>query len=109
MRSDADVKRDVEAELHSGPSVDATDVAVVTEGVVTLTGFVRSHRKRNAAEAAAKRIAGLVAVVNDIEVRVPLVHTRDPIRTSHVTRWKRSGATCQKRRTISRWWCMTGG
>jgi osmotically-inducible protein OsmY len=80
MRADADVKRDVEAELNSDPSVDATDIAVaVTEGVVTVTGFVRSYRKRNAAEAAAKRIAGVVAVVNDIEVRWPLLHQRpDP-------------------------------
>jgi osmotically-inducible protein OsmY len=47
--------------------------------VVTLTGFVRSSRQRNAAEAAAKRIAGAVAVVNDIEVRLPLLHQRpDP-------------------------------
>jgi osmotically-inducible protein OsmY len=80
MRSDADVKRDVEAELHSDPSIDATDIAVaVTDGVVALTGFVRSYRQRNAAETAAKRIAGVVAVVNDVDVRLPLLHQRpDP-------------------------------
>jgi hypothetical protein len=40
MRSDADVKRDVEAELHSDPSLDATDIAVaVTDGVVALTAL----------------------------------------------------------------------
>jgi len=54
MKSDADVKRDVEAELHSDPSIDATDIAVaVTDGVVALTGFVRSYRRRNATETAA--------------------------------------------------------
>jgi osmotically-inducible protein OsmY len=80
MRSDADVKRDAEAELHGDPSIDATDIAVaVTDGVVVLTGFVCSYRQRNAAEAAVKRIAGVVAVVNDIDVRLPVLHQRpDP-------------------------------
>ena len=39
MRSDIDIKRDVEAELHSNPDIDATDIAVaVKNGVVALTG-----------------------------------------------------------------------
>ena len=43
MRSDSDIKRDVEDELRWDPSIDATDIAVaVKNGVVTLTGFVRS-------------------------------------------------------------------
>jgi osmotically-inducible protein OsmY len=80
MRPDPLIKADVEAELRSDPSVDATDIAVaVTDGVVTLTGFVRSYRRRNSAEAAAKRIAGVIGLVNDIEVRLPLLHQRpDP-------------------------------
>ena len=44
-----------------------------------LAGFVRSHRTKRAAEAAAKRVAGIVAIANDIEVRLPLLHQRpDP-------------------------------
>ena len=47
MRSDLDIKRDVEDELISDPDVVATDVGVaVKDGVVTLTGFVRSFRQR---------------------------------------------------------------
>ena len=43
MKSDADVKSDVEDELTWDQDLDATDVVVtVTDGVVTLTGFVRS-------------------------------------------------------------------
>jgi osmotically-inducible protein OsmY len=43
MRADSDIKRDVEEELKWEPNVDATDIAVaVKNGVVTLTGFVRS-------------------------------------------------------------------
>ena len=45
----------------------------------TLTGFVKSYTDRYEAEAAAKRVAGVVAVANDIEVRMPSVDERpDP-------------------------------
>jgi osmotically-inducible protein OsmY len=69
MRSDSDIKRDVEDELRWDPSVDATDIAVaVKNGVVTLTGFVRNYMDKFEAEAAAKRVAGVVGLANDIEV-----------------------------------------
>ena len=56
MRTDSDIKRDVEAELQSDPTIDATDIAVaVKNGVVTLTGFVRSYSEKLEAEAAAKQ------------------------------------------------------
>jgi osmotically-inducible protein OsmY len=72
MKSDADIKRDVEAELKWDPDIDATDIAVaVKDGVVTLTGFVRSYTQIWQAERDAKRIAGVVGVANDIEVRIP--------------------------------------
>ena len=44
MKSDEEIKRDVEAELKWDPDLDATDIAAsVKGGVVTLTGFVRSY------------------------------------------------------------------
>lgn len=80
MRSDSDIKRDVEDELRWDPDIDATDVAVsVSRGVVTLTGFVRSYMQKYQAEQDAKRVAGVLGVVNDIEVRLPGVDERpDP-------------------------------
>jgi osmotically-inducible protein OsmY len=80
MRSDLDIKRDVEQELKSDPDIDATDVAVaVKSGVATLSGFVRSYGQRWEAEAAAKRVVGVLGVANDIEVRLPVVNQRpDP-------------------------------
>jgi osmotically-inducible protein OsmY len=51
VRSDSDIKRDVEDELRWDPNVDSTDIAVaVKTGVVTLTGFVRSFAHKRAAE-----------------------------------------------------------
>jgi osmotically-inducible protein OsmY len=72
MRSDSEIKRDVEDELRWDPDIDATDIAVaVKNGVVTLTGFVKSYNDRWEAERDAKRVAGVLAVANDLEVRLP--------------------------------------
>jgi osmotically-inducible protein OsmY len=80
MKSDSEIERDVKDELSWNPDLDATDIAVsVKKGVVTLTGFVRSYTDKFEAEAAAKRVSGVVAVANDIEVRMPSVDERpDP-------------------------------
>jgi osmotically-inducible protein OsmY len=80
MRTDSDIKRDVEQELRWDPDIDATDVAVsVKDGVVTLSGFMRSYTQKWQAEEDAKRVAGVTAVANDIQVRLPAVDQRpDP-------------------------------
>jgi len=80
MRSDIDIKRDVEDELRWDPDIDSDDIAVaVKNGVVALTGFVRSYGQKLQAEADAKRISGVVGLANDIEVRLPAVDQRpDP-------------------------------
>jgi len=80
MRLDSDIKRDVEDELRWDPDIDATDIGVaVNNGVVALTGFVRSYAQKTEAERDAKRVAGVVGVANDIEVRLPILDARpDP-------------------------------
>ena len=80
MRSDSDIRRDVEDELRWDPDIDATDIGVtVHNGVVTLAGFVHSYMQKYQAETDAKRVAGVVAVANDLEVRLPNVDERpDP-------------------------------
>jgi osmotically-inducible protein OsmY len=70
MRSDSDIRKDVEAELKWAPDVDETDLAVkVQDGQVTLTGFVNDYFGRYQSEVAAKRIVGVTAVANDVQVR----------------------------------------
>jgi osmotically-inducible protein OsmY len=66
--------------LKWDPDLDAENIAVsVKDGVVTLAGFVKSYSDRLEAEAAAKRVAGVLAVANDIEVRLPAIDQRpDP-------------------------------
>lgn len=72
MRTDSDIKRDVEAELKWDPDIDPTDIAVAVKGgVVTLTGFVRSFSQKYQAERDVKRVSGVSGVANDLEVRLP--------------------------------------
>jgi len=80
MRLDSDIKRDVEDELKWDPGIDATDIGVaIHNGVVTLSGFVHSYGQKTQAERDAKRVAGVVGVANDIEVRLPVIDQRpDP-------------------------------
>jgi osmotically-inducible protein OsmY len=71
MRTDDDIKRDVELELEWEPDVDARNIAVkVSNGVVTLTGFVPSYSDKYEAERVAKRVRGVTAVANDLEVKL---------------------------------------
>jgi osmotically-inducible protein OsmY len=80
MRSDSEIERDVKEELQWDPDLDATDIAVsVKQGVVALAGFVKSFSDKYEAETAVKRVAGVVGVANDLEVRMPSVDERpDP-------------------------------
>src|ERR1700716_3455724 len=85
MKSDSEIERDVRDELKWDPDLDADDVAVsVKNGVVTLAGFTHSYAYRFEAEAAAKRVAGVHAVANDIEVRLPAMDQRPDPRNERV-------------------------
>jgi osmotically-inducible protein OsmY len=80
MRTDSEIKRDVEDEIKYDADIESTDIGVsVKSGVVALTGFVGSYREKLRAESDAKRISGVMAVANDLEVRLPSTDSRpDP-------------------------------
>jgi osmotically-inducible protein OsmY len=76
MKSDSELRRDVEREFEWDPSIDARDIAVaVKNGVVTLTGHVSKYSEKWSAERIAKRVAGVTALVNDIEVKLSTERT----------------------------------
>lgn len=86
MRTDSQIKMDIEGQFGWSPDIDATDIGVsVKDGVVTLTGVVRSPIEKVLAERKAKLVDGIAGVANDIEVRVPSVDDRpDPEIARHV-------------------------
>jgi osmotically-inducible protein OsmY len=92
-RSDEAIREDVLLELKWDPKIKSTDIGVaVKNGVVTLAGFVSTFWELDAAEKAAKRVYGVRAVANDLEVKLFWQRTdpeigRDAIRAleSHVS------------------------
>jgi osmotically-inducible protein OsmY len=72
MANDLALRQEILDELEFEPSVDAAQIGVaVKDGVVTLSGRVDTYAEKLAAEKAAKRVRGVKAVAEDIEVRVP--------------------------------------
>jgi len=71
MKTDSELRRDVERELEWDPSIDARNIGVAAKnGVVTLTGYVSSYSDKWRAERIAKRVAGVTALANDVEVKL---------------------------------------
>jgi osmotically-inducible protein OsmY len=72
MKTDAEIRLDVERELQWDPSIDDRRIGVaVSNGVVTLTGDVAHYSARLAAEDIVKRVRGVRAIANDIQVKIP--------------------------------------
>jgi osmotically-inducible protein OsmY len=72
MKSNAELQRDVLDELLSDPSINAANVAVAAyHGTVTLSGSIASYTERWAVKRAARRVRGVVSVVDALEVRLP--------------------------------------
>ena len=77
-RADVRLRDDVLRQLEWDAAVDASAVGVTAgNGIVTLTGFIDTYAGKLAAERAARRVDGVRAVANDIEVRLRLERT-DP-------------------------------
>lgn len=78
MKDDARLIADIVEELASDPGVDSSRIAVgAKDGVVTLSGTVPSYWQKIEAENAAKRVTGVRAVANDLEVELPGERRRD--------------------------------
>ena len=71
VKSDADLKSDILSELRYEPNVRATDIGVLVDhGTVTLNGFATSYSEKWDAVRAAKRVAGVNALADDIKVKL---------------------------------------
>jgi osmotically-inducible protein OsmY len=70
-KSDVELKTDVLAELKYEPGVAVTDIGVlVKDGAVTLNGYVTSYGEKWDAVRATKRVAGVNAIADDIQVKL---------------------------------------
>jgi osmotically-inducible protein OsmY len=90
--TDIRVRDTVTRQLDWDPEVDASAVGVAAkDGVVTLAGYIGSYSGKLAAERAAKRVRGVRAVANAIEVRPLLTRTDADIATDVVRALESNG------------------
>jgi osmotically-inducible protein OsmY len=76
--TDSRLRENVEREIEFDPEITSTDISVAAEnGVITLTGFTHNYQEKHTAEKAAKRVYGVMAVANDIQVQLGTART-DP-------------------------------
>lgn len=69
---DSVIQQEVIQELKWDTRVDASEIGVaVNNGVVMLSGNVDGYAKKIAAQEAAHRVAGVLDVANEIEVKIP--------------------------------------
>jgi osmotically-inducible protein OsmY len=72
MKTDVTIQEHVQQELRWDSRVDAANIGVaVHDGIVALTGTVRTFGECKAAQEAAFRVAGVRDVANDIHVKMP--------------------------------------
>lgn len=85
VHTDSHLRETVQRQLEWEPQVKSTDIGVAAaDGMVALSGFVNSYPEKLAAEKAAKRVCGVKAVANDIEVKWYAQHTDPEIARSVV-------------------------
>jgi osmotically-inducible protein OsmY len=72
MKTNAELEDDVLDELNWDPSINADKVEVsADEGTIKLSGSIGSYSEMHQAERDARRVWGVVAIVNDLDVRLP--------------------------------------
>jgi osmotically-inducible protein OsmY len=71
MKTDMQLKQDIEDELRWDPKINAAQIGVtVNKGVVTLLGDVDTFAEKWAAEDATRRVGGVRTVAQDLKVKV---------------------------------------
>jgi osmotically-inducible protein OsmY len=111
---DTDLQQLVLDELRDEPSVDAAQIGVAAKGgVVSLTGHVPTFAQKRAAEEAAKRVYGVQAVADDLEVRLPTADQRTDSEIAQAAldalRWNALFPKDQIKVTVDRGWVRLEG
>ena len=113
-KTDEQIQRDILAELKWDARLQPNEIGVIVkDGVVTLTGWVDSYLKKWNAEEAAQRVAGVKAVANDIEVRLPSSSERTDSDIAaaavHALEWDALVPSDRVQVTVSKGWVTLRG
>ncbi|SFV34205.1 BON domain-containing protein [Hyphomicrobium facile] len=112
--NDIQLRQFVIDELEFEPSIDATNIGVAAhDGIVTLTGYVRSYAEKVAALWAVRRVKGVRAVAQEIEVRYPGEDTTSDEeiakRVLSVLKWHAMIPHDEVKVTVEKGWVNLGG
>jgi osmotically-inducible protein OsmY len=78
MKSDTQLRSEVQAELDWEPAIDAKHVGVIAhDGIVTLTGRLDSYAQKAAIEDVVWRVAGVRAIALELDVALAPDHARN--------------------------------
>jgi osmotically-inducible protein OsmY len=113
-KTDTEIKTDVLSELKYDPSLKVTEIGVlVTDGVVTLNGYTTSFDEKLAAVHAVKRVAGVVAIADDIELHIPDANHRTDgeiaAAAAHKITWATTIPTGTVQITVRNGWIILEG
>lgn len=95
MKTDFEIQQDVIAELQWEPALEASQIGVsVNKGIVVLSGVVDNYFKKVLAEKATKKVNGVRAVAEEIEVRLQASGVRTDVDIAqavlHSLKWNSS-------------------
>ncbi|EJL76425.1 BON domain-containing protein [Variovorax sp. Varisp85] len=77
MKTDTQLRNDIQAELNWAPDVKTSDIGVIVkDGVVTLTGHLASYAEKYAVERAVQRVHGVKALAIELSVKLPFDNQR---------------------------------
>jgi len=114
MKKDADLQRDVIAELAWDPRVESNAIGVaVRDGVVTLTGHLDSFAEKHAAARAARRVSGVQAIAVELDVKLAHDHQRNDTEIAlgieQALRWNTMVPTSTVRVSVDHGWVNLQG
>jgi osmotically-inducible protein OsmY len=114
MKTDADLKREVEAELAWDPAVQSAAVGVAAKnGVVTLTGHLETYSEKWAVEKALRRVEGVKAIALELDVRLSPDHQRSDTdianAAEHALQWHSQVPPEAIRITVDKGWITLQG
>lgn len=112
--NDLVLRQDILDELNFDPEVQPAHIGVTVDaGVVTLMGHVANYAEKLAAEAAVRRVKGVRAVAEELEVRVPnhKKHADDEIakRAADILSWDSRLPQDRIRITVHNGWLALEG
>jgi osmotically-inducible protein OsmY len=113
-KTDTEIKTDVLSELKYDPSLKVTEIGVlVKDGIVTLNGYTTSFDEKLAAVHAVKRVAGVLAIADDIELHIPDANHRTDgeiaAAAAHKIGWSTTIPTGTVQITVRNGWIILEG